>query len=131
MRLGAYPCVLTPGSQAAAAYGAAEISERHRHRYEVNNEYREALTSHGMVISGVSPDRRLVEMIELPEHPYFVGLPVPPRVQVPAAGAAPAVPVVRRSGAARPSGRARAAFGRDVGARRAVALSKPQRTSRG
>jgi CTP synthase len=73
MRLGAYPCVLTAGSRAAAAYGAGEIVERHRHRYEVNNDYREALTSHGMLISGASPDRRLVEMIELPGHPYFVG----------------------------------------------------------
>jgi CTP synthase len=73
MRLGAYPCLLTPGTKAAAAYGATEISERHRHRYEVNNDYREALTSKGMVISGVSPDRRLVEMVELANHPYFVG----------------------------------------------------------
>ena len=73
MRLGAYPCLLTPGSKAAAAYGTSEISERHRHRYEVNNEFREALTSHGMLISGVSPDKRLVEMVELPQHPYFVG----------------------------------------------------------
>jgi len=73
MRLGAYPCLLAPGSKAAAAYGASEISERHRHRYEVNNDFREALTSHGMLISGASPDRRLVEMIELPQHPYFVG----------------------------------------------------------
>jgi CTP synthase len=73
MRLGAYPCVLTAGSKAAQAYGANEISERHRHRYEVNNEFRDALVTHGMLISGVSPDRRLVEMIELPKHPYFVG----------------------------------------------------------
>jgi CTP synthase len=73
MRLGAYPCVLAPGSKAAAAYGASEISERHRHRYEVNNDFREALTGHGMLISGASPDRRLVEMVELPQHPYFVG----------------------------------------------------------
>jgi CTP synthase len=73
MRLGAYPCLLTPGTKAAAAYGTTEISERHRHRYEFNNDYREALTSKGMVISGVSPDRRLVEMVELPNHPYFVG----------------------------------------------------------
>ncbi len=73
MRLGAYPCVLTPGSKAAAAYGAGEISERHRHRYEVNNDYREALTGNGLLISGASPDRRLVEMVELPHHPYFVG----------------------------------------------------------
>jgi CTP synthase len=73
MRLGGYPCVLAPGSKAAAAYGASEITERHRHRYEVNNDFREALTKHGMSISGLSPDRRLVEMVELPQHPYFVG----------------------------------------------------------
>jgi CTP synthase len=73
MRLGAYPCVLVPGTQAAAAYGTTEISERHRHRYEVNNAYRDLLTSHGLTISGTSPDRSLVEMIELPDHPYFVG----------------------------------------------------------
>jgi CTP synthase len=73
MRLGAYPCVLVPGTQAAIAYGSTEISERHRHRYEVNNHYTELLTSHGLTISGTSPDRNLVEMIELPDHPYFVG----------------------------------------------------------
>jgi len=73
MRLGSYPCVLAPGSVAAAAYGAREIHERHRHRYEVNNEYREALVAKGLRISGTSPDRSLVEMIELPDHPYFVG----------------------------------------------------------
>ncbi|HVZ73975.1 MAG TPA: CTP synthase [Polyangia bacterium] len=73
MRLGAYPCILGAGTKAAAAYGTTEISERHRHRYEVNNDYREALTSKGLIISGLSPDRRLVEMIELPNHPYFVG----------------------------------------------------------
>jgi len=73
MRLGSYPCVLVPGSKAATAYGASEISERHRHRYEVNNDFRDGLISNGMLISGASPDRRLVEMIELPQHPYFVG----------------------------------------------------------
>jgi CTP synthase len=73
MRLGAYPCVLSPGSRAEAAYGTREISERHRHRYEVNNDYRERLVAAGLVISGVSPDERLVEMIELRNHPYFVG----------------------------------------------------------
>jgi CTP synthase len=73
MRLGAYPCVLADGTRARAAYGQAEISERHRHRWEVNNNYRDALERHGMVLSGVSPDGRLVEMIELPSHPYFVG----------------------------------------------------------
>jgi len=73
MRLGAYPCVLSEGTKAFAAYGASEISERHRHRWEVNNNYRDALERNGMVFSGVSPDKRLVEMIELPDHPYFVG----------------------------------------------------------
>ncbi|MCB9558783.1 MAG: CTP synthase [Kofleriaceae bacterium] len=74
MRLGAYPCVLKVGSRAAEAYGTSEISERHRHRYEVNNNYRDTLERHGMVLSGLSPDGRLVEMIELPVavHPYFV-----------------------------------------------------------
>ena len=73
MRLGAYPCQLAPGSRAAGVYGAPEVSERHRHRYEVNNEYRQVLEKHGMVMCGHSPDRKLVEMSELPEHPYFVG----------------------------------------------------------
>jgi CTP synthase len=73
MRLGSYPCHLARPSRAFDAYGAAEISERHRHRYEVNNEYREALERHGMRIAGTSPDGHLVEMIELPDHPWFVG----------------------------------------------------------
>jgi CTP synthase len=73
MRLGAYPCVLTAGSLAADAYGATEISERHRHRYEFANDYRERLAAAGLVLSGTSPDKRLVEMIELREHPFFVG----------------------------------------------------------
>ena len=72
MRLGAYPCVLKAGTRAADAYGALEISERHRHRWEINNNYRDTLERHGMVLSGLSPDGRLVEMIELPQHPYFV-----------------------------------------------------------
>ncbi|MGD0836673.1 MAG: CTP synthase [Polyangia bacterium] len=73
MRLGAYPCILAPGSRAETAYGTREISERHRHRYEVNNDYRERLVAAGLVVSGVSPDNHLVEMIELRDHPYFVG----------------------------------------------------------
>ena len=73
MRLGAYPCVLKAGTRAAEAYGTTEISERHRHRWEINNNYRDGLERHGMVLSGVSPDGRLVEMIELDDHPYFVG----------------------------------------------------------
>ncbi len=73
MRLGAYPCVLTPGSLAADAYGTTEISERHRHRYEFANDYRESLGAAGLVLSGMSPDKRLIEMIELREHPFFIG----------------------------------------------------------
>lgn len=73
MRLGSYPCRLLPGSLAGKAYGCAEVSERHRHRYELNNEFRGRLEEHGMVMSGVSPDGRLVEIIELSDHPWFVG----------------------------------------------------------
>ena len=73
MRLGGFPCSLVPGTVAAEAYGATEISERHRHRYEFANDYREPLEKAGLVLSGTSPDRKLVEMIELKELPYFVG----------------------------------------------------------
>ena len=73
MRLGAYPCQLEPNSRAFAAYGKREISERHRHRYEFNNAYRAQLEAHGMRVSGLSPDGELVEIVELPDHPWFVG----------------------------------------------------------
>jgi CTP synthase len=73
MRLGGFPCSLLPGSVAAEAYGTTEISERHRHRYEFANDYREPLEKAGLILSGTSPDHKLVEMIELKEHPYFVG----------------------------------------------------------
>ncbi len=73
MRLGAYPCVLDKNSKAYRLYGQEEISERHRHRYEVNNDYRKDFTDHGMVLSGMSPDGRIVEMIELEDHPFFIG----------------------------------------------------------
>ena len=72
MRLGAYPCVIAEGTKAAEIYNTLQISERHRHRYEVNNEYRDQLAEAGLVISGTSPDGRLVEMIEITDHPYFV-----------------------------------------------------------
>ena len=72
MRLGSYPCRLEEGSLAASIYGTNEINERHRHRYEFNNDYREALTRAGLSLSGLSPDGRLVEMVELPGHPWFV-----------------------------------------------------------
>jgi len=73
MRLGAYPCRLKPQSLAAGIYEASEISERHRHRFEVNNRYRETLEQHGLGLTGLSPDGRLVEIAELPGHPYFLG----------------------------------------------------------
>jgi CTP synthase len=73
MRLGAFPCTLLPGSLAAEAYGTTEISERHRHRYEFANDFRDQLSEAGLVLSGMSPDKRLVEMIELRDHPYFIG----------------------------------------------------------
>jgi CTP synthase len=74
MRLGLYPAVLTDGSLVAQAYGQTAVDERHRHRYEVNNAYREPLAAAGLVFSGTSPDGRLVEFVELPAdvHPYFV-----------------------------------------------------------
>lgn len=72
MRLGLYPCKLAAGTKARALYGEEIVYERHRHRYEVNNEYREAMAKHGLVFSGTSPDERLVEMIELSDHPFFM-----------------------------------------------------------
>ena len=73
MRLGKYPCVLTAGTRAQAAYGQSEIWERHRHRYECSNVFRPVLEEAGLRIAGTSPDGRLVEMVELPEHPWYVG----------------------------------------------------------
>ena len=81
MRLGAYVCRLTPGTRAARAYGEAEVSERHRHRYEVSNRYREQFEENGMVLSGLSPDGTLVEMIELDDHPWFVGCQFHPELK--------------------------------------------------
>ena len=71
MRLGAYPCVLSEGSRAAALYGKTEISERHRHRYEFCNDFRDAFVAAGLIPTGLSPNGRLVEIVELPEHPWF------------------------------------------------------------
>ncbi|HEV8672096.1 MAG TPA: CTP synthase [Candidatus Limnocylindria bacterium] len=73
MRLGSYPCVLEPGSLAARAYGQPIVLERHRHRYEFNNSYRELLAAHGMKFTGLSPDGRLVEIVELADHPFYLG----------------------------------------------------------
>jgi len=81
MRLGAYPCRLRPGSRVAQIYNAPEVSERHRHRYEVSNAYRDVLAEYGMRCAGLSPDGALVEMIELPEHPWFVGCQFHPELK--------------------------------------------------
>lgn len=74
MRLGAFPCVIAEGTNSYAAYGTAEISERHRHRYEFNNAYRDKLTTSGLTLAGQSPDGRLIEIVEIKEHPWFVGV---------------------------------------------------------
>ena len=81
MRLGAYPCRLRPGSMAAEMYGVPEISERHRHRYEFANAYRDQFTAHGMRLSGISPDGALVEIIEMSNHPWFVGCQFHPELR--------------------------------------------------
>ena len=73
MRLGKYPCVLEENSRSYRLYGEKEISERHRHRYEFNNEFRQILSEKGMLLAGLSPDHHLVEIVELPNHPWFVG----------------------------------------------------------
>jgi CTP synthase len=72
LRLGAYPCVLKPDTLASRLYGEEQITERHRHRYEVNNDYREQLEKAGLTLSGLSPDGRIVEMIEIEDHPFFI-----------------------------------------------------------
>ena len=72
MRLGQYPCVLDIRSKAYAAYGEELIYERHRHRYEFNNDFRQVMEENGMLLAGISPDKHIVEMVELPDHPWFV-----------------------------------------------------------
>ena len=74
LRLGAYPCVIAEGTTMRRCYGRTEISERHRHRYELNNDYREALTAGGLTLSGISPDGRLVETVELTDRDFYVGV---------------------------------------------------------
>jgi CTP synthase len=81
MRLGSFPCRLAEGSRAMAAYGTGHIDERHRHRYEFNNAYRERLTAAGLALTGLSPDNRLVEIVELKDHPWFVGVQFHPELK--------------------------------------------------
>jgi CTP synthase len=81
MRLGAYPCVLAEGTRSREAYGTDRISERHRHRYELNNAYRAMLTDNGLILAGLSPDGRLVEIAEVPDHPWFVAVQFHPELK--------------------------------------------------
>ncbi len=81
LRLGSYPCSLNPQSKAYALYGQTIIHERHRHRYEVNNDFRTVLSEGGMMLSGISPDGRIIEMIELPQHPWFVATQAHPELK--------------------------------------------------
>ncbi len=81
LRLGSYPCILNETSKAYELYGEKTINERHRHRYEVNNDYRNVLTEYGMKLSGLSPDGRIVEMCELPEHPFFLATQAHPELK--------------------------------------------------
>ena len=73
MRLGTYPCQLVPGTQAAAAYDASPVYERHRHRFEFNNEFREVMNKAGLIPSGLSPNNELVEISEIADHPWMIG----------------------------------------------------------
>ena len=81
MRLGAYPCEILEGSLAFDIYGKANISERHRHRYEFNSDYLEQFESNGMKATGVNPDSGLVEIMEIPEHPFFIGVQYHPELK--------------------------------------------------
>ncbi len=81
LRLGSYPCILDPSTKAFELYGESEIHERHRHRYEVNNDFRQVLSDNGMTFSGLSPDRRIIEMIELKDHPFFLATQAHPELK--------------------------------------------------
>ena len=114
MRLGAQAVEVAEGTRTREIYGDAVVHERHRHRYEVNNQYRDQLVDAGLVVSGTFQEGRLVEIVELPDHPVVRREPVPPGVQVAADAAGAALPRVRRRGArARALARRRAAARRD------------------
>jgi CTP synthase len=81
MRLGAYDCRIQPGTKAFAAYSQENISERHRHRYEFNNHFRDSFEANGMVFSGISPDEQLIEILELKDHPWFIACQFHPELK--------------------------------------------------
>lgn len=81
MRLGAYPCEIKPGSLAHQIYGETNISERHRHRYEFNNDYFDQFEANGMIASGRNPETGLVEIMEIPVHPFFIGVQYHPELK--------------------------------------------------
>jgi CTP synthase len=81
MRLGASACILIPGTKIQEAYGKDRTTERHRHRYEFNNKYREKMEAHGLIVAGVTPDQKLVELIELADHPWFAACQFHPEFQ--------------------------------------------------
>ena len=81
MRLGSYDCVIEKGSQASRAYGKLKIQERHRHRYEFNNKYIKEFEEHGMQITGTNPDTGLAEIVEIKNHPYFIGVQFHPELK--------------------------------------------------
>ena len=82
MRLGAYACDIKKGSKAAAIYGKTHITERHRHRYEFNNKYLKQYEDAGLTPSGINPENNLVEIIELKNHPFFIGATISPRIKI-------------------------------------------------
>ena len=102
MRLGRQPCFLREGSRARECYGEAEIEERHRHRYEFNPDYRSQFENAGLIPSGTSPDGSLVEVVEIPDHPWYVAVQYHPEFKKQAAPAASVVPRFRRSGDSAP-----------------------------
>ncbi len=115
MRLGGWPCKLAENSFAYRAYGAREINERHRHRYEFNREYEDRLKAAGLRITGETPDSTYVEICEIADHPWFLGCQFHPEFKSQADGAAPAVQSVHRRGLREPEAPAFRARGRDAG----------------
>jgi CTP synthase len=114
MRLGAFPCDLVPGTKAHQAYGADHLSERHRHRYELNNAYRETLEAKGLRVSGVWPGGNLVECVEVPGHPWFVGVQFHPEFKSRPTSAHPLFREFIRASLGRKHGRTQASAGTAV-----------------